>query len=334
MCPVNLNAEPQKMKQGTKYFLFVSFVLVLTACQREDKRASEIAKIPVNIEISRFDLEFDRATPDSLVVLKGKYPYLFPESTPDSVWIAKMRDTLQQQLADEVQKAFGNFDEVEKGINRLFQHIKYYYPKTTVPKVVTLISSVDYENRVVLTDSLLLIGLDNYLGKDHFFYKGLSNYIALGLDKQYLLSDVASAFAKKVNQYPRNRSFLSRMVYYGKELYVKDRLLPDISDAQKIGYTPEQMQWAEDNEEQMWRYFIERELLYSTDSKLDKRFLDPAPFSKFGLELDNESPPRLGRYMGWQIVRAYMEKNDVTLQQLLTLPADEIFKKSNYKPKR
>jgi uncharacterized protein YjaZ len=110
--------------------------------------------------------------------------------------------------------------------------------------------------------------------------------------------------------------------------------LPSVTDAQKIGYSQEEMDWAKANEEQMWKYFVERELLYSTDSQLDRKFLDPAPFSKFGLELDNESPGRLGRYMGWQIVRAFMEKNPVGLQQLLDMPADEILKKSNYKPRK
>ena len=145
---------------------------------------------------------------------------------------------------------------------------------------------------------------------------------------------MASAFSKKVLTYPRNRTFLSRMVYYGKELYLKDRLLPFISDAQKIGYSNEELEWAKANEEQMWRYFVESELLYSTDSALDRKFLDPAPFSKFGLELDNESPGRLGRYTGWQIVRAFMENNPISLQQLLEMPADEILKESNYKPRK
>jgi uncharacterized protein YjaZ len=88
------------------------------------------------------------------------------------------------------------------------------------------------------------------------------------------------------------------------------------------------------NEEQIWRYFIERELLYSTENGLDARFLAPAPFSKFRLELDSESPDRLGSYVGWQIVRAFMAKNSVTLQQLINLPAEEVFKQSNYKPKK
>ena len=146
---------------------------------------------------------------------------------------------------------------------------------------------------------------------------------------------MASAFAKKVNSYPRNRSFLSRIIYYGKELYVKDKLLPTQTDAQKINYLAEEYDWAQANEEQIWRYFVENELLYSTDSSLDRKFLDPAPFSKFGLELDSESPARLGRYLGWQIVRAFADKNPkVELNELLQLSADDIFQQSNYKPRR
>src|SRR5690606_14408812 len=197
----------------------------------------------------------------------------------------------------------------------------------------TLVSDVRYQERVILTDSLLLIGLDNYLGSDHRFYGGLQRYIAASLERDFLLSDVASAFSKTVVHYPSDRSFLAKMVHYGKELYLKDRLLPDASDAQKIGYTQEELAWAMANEEQMWRYFVERDLLYDTATDLERKFLDPAPFSKFGMELDIESPGRLGRYTGWQIVRAFMERNPVGLEDLMALPGDEIFKRSNYKPR-
>ena len=111
--------------------------------------------------------------------------------------------------------------------------------------------------------------------------------------------------------------------------------MPFHTDAQKITYSEDQLQWARLNEEPMWRHFIEEELLYSTDNKLNQRFLDPAPFSKFGLELDSESPGRLGRYIGWQIVRSFMAKNDnISLNQLLGMPAEDIFKGSNYKPSK
>ena len=156
----------------------------------------------------------------------------------------------------------------------------------------------------------------------------------MGLNKQFLTADVAGSFAKRVVPRPRDRNFLSQLIYYGKELYLKDKLIPFNTDAQKIGYSPEQIGWAEANEEQIWRYFVSNELLYSTDNKLSRRFLDPAPFSKFNLEFDSESPGRIGRYMGWQIVRAFMDKNKLRLQQMLNLSEEEIFKKSNYKPNK
>lgn len=308
--------------------------LLWVSCAEEDVISQKIARIPVAMQVLRFDREFAAAAPSDLPALKGRYPYLFPSRYPDSVWVAKMQDSLQKVLLSEVGKSFENADEITSDLERFYKHVLYYFPQQQVPKVVTVTSDVDYANRIILTDTLLLIALDNYLGKEHRFYEGLDRYIATGLEQQFLLSDVAGAFAKKMIPPPDERTFLARMIYYGKELYLKDRLIPFVTDAQKIGYTEEELAWAEANEEQIWRYFIERELLYSTDNQLGPRFLDPAPFSKFGLELDSESPGRLGRYMGWQIVRAFMDKSELGLNQLLQLPSDELFRRANYKPKK
>ena len=79
---------------------------------------------------------------------------------------------------------------------------------------------------------------------------------------------------------------------------------------------------------------MERELLFETDSELYTRFLYPAPFSKFYLQLDNESPAQLGQYLGWQIVRQYMERNEVGLEEMIRTDSQTIFNKSNYKPKK
>ncbi len=319
---------------GKPIFIILLISALLFGCGDTNKAAAEIDKIDVNLKINRFDREFAKADPEDIPILKNKYPYLFPAQYADSVWVVKLKDSLQKELLSEVDQRFSDFSEEEQDLELLFKHIKYYFPEYKVPQVVTVTSDVSYNSRVILTDSLLLIGLDNYLGADHKFYKSFSNYIAAELDKQYLVSDVAGAFAKQVVPKPKDRSFLARMIYYGKELYVKDKLAPFISDAQKINYSEEQLAWAHANEEQVWRNFIEQEHLYSTDNKLGQRFLDPAPFSKFGLDLDNESPGRVGRFLGWQIVRAFMKKNEISLQQMLKLPAEEIFKKSNYKPEK
>tara|TARA_R110002074_G_scaffold398112_1_gene589561 strand:- start:111 stop:341 length:231 start_codon:yes stop_codon:yes gene_type:complete len=76
-------------------------------------------------------------------------------------------------------------------------------------------------------------------------------------------------------------------------------------------------------------------MLFSTDSKLLGRFINPAPFSKFYLEdIDADSPGRLGQYLGWQIVRAYMEQNDVNLKEMLITSTEDIFNNSKFKPRK
>lgn len=314
------------------FYLLVILGLTLIGCENKDKIAEEVNKISLNLKVSRFDNEFANATANDLPNLRIEYPYLFP--APDSVWVAKLQDSLQIELRQEVKTEFADFEIEKADIELLFKYIKYYFPKYPVPHVITVTNDVDYNNRIILADSLLLIGLDNYLGPGHKYYGGLQNYIAQDMNRDFMVSNIASAFANKVVSRPKERSFLAQIIYYGKILYLKDRLMPFHTDEQKITYSQDQLVWARANEESMWRHFIENELLYSTDNKLSQRFLDPAPFSKFGLELDNESPGQLGRYLGWQIVRSFMDKNEVSLQQLLNLSAEDIFKKSNYKPSK
>ncbi|MBT8297180.1 MAG: gliding motility lipoprotein GldB [Maribacter sp.] len=313
-------------------YIVLLLTVILTGCGNEDKVAQEVQNIPLELRVSRFDIKFADAIADDIPQLRKEYPYLFP--APDSVWVAKLQDSLQKELREEVKAEFIDFDKETADIELLFKYIKYYFPKYNVPRIITVTNDVDYKNRIILADSLLLIGLDNYLGSGHKYYGGLQNYIAQDMDRDFMVSNIASAFANKVVSGPKERTFLAQIIYFGKILFLKDKLMPFHTDAQKITYSQDELLWAQANEEPMWRYFIENELLYSTDNKLSQRFLDPAPFSKFGLELDNESPGQLGRYLGWQIVRSFMNRNDISLQQLLNLSAEEIFKESNYKPNK
>ena len=55
------------------------------------------------------------------------------------------------------------------------------------------------------------------------------------------------------------------------------------------------------------------------------RFLEPAPFSKFYLQLDNESPGKVGRWIGWQIVRYYHKNNpEISLKKLIKTSSQEL----------
>lgn len=341
LAPVKIKPEKlilkiiyQILRMTTRCVIFTLFTLCLISCKEGSSVNKEIAEIDLELKVLRFDRDFATATAEDLPDLKVKYPYLFPEQYPDSIWLRKMQDTVQIALLEEVDVVFEDFEEEEAELELLLKHLTYYFPDLVPPKVVTITSDVDYNNRVILADSLLLLGLDNYLGQDHRFYRGISRYISRDFDKKYLVSDVASAYANMKIGFPTDRTFLSQMIFYGKILYMKDLWMPGWADTEKIHYSEEELAWAEANEEQIWRYFIEREYLYSTDQGLLPRFLEPAPFSKFRLELDSESPGRVGRYIGWMIVRSYMDKNDTDPLKMLSTTEDVIFKNSGYKPKK
>ena len=315
-----------------KHLLPIALVLFLS-CNR-----TKYPVVPpsVKVEVLRMDSIFFNTPAEKFPQLKAKYPLFFPEATSDKEWIEKQHDTLERELFTETAKAIGNFSQQKEQIERICDHVKYYFPQFTPPKVVTLISDVDYLSRVIYADSLLLIGADNYLGSKHRFYMDLDGYIAQELDLKYLPTDVALAFAQAIIPSPRNATFLDTMLYEGKVLYLAQRFLPTTPQRDLLKYSREKYQWAEANEAQIWRYFVENQLLYSTDKKVLNRFIDIAPFSKFYLELDSESPGGIGRYIGLNIVTQYMEKlpENTPLRDLLTVSNDELFKKANYKPKK
>lgn len=319
-----------------KYILiFSSIILTVFSCKNESRLENSIAKINLDAHIERFDLLFAEINNENLPKLKQAYPFMFSEKYQDSFWIEKAQDTLQKQLFSEVAKTFLNIDETELEIESLFNHLKYYFPEFHTPRIIATTSDVDYRNPIIVTDTIVIIALDTYLGSHHKFYENIPKYLRENLKKEQIVVDLATEYAKKYIYQQSSKTFLDELIYFGKQLYFKDVVIPFKTEGERIGYTKEQLDWAIANESYIWRYFVERELLFSTDAKLASRFITPAPFSKFYLEdIDTESPGRLGQYIGWQIVRAYMQQNEVSLKDMLIKSPEEIFNNSKFKPRK
>ncbi len=317
-----------------KIVLLILYTFIFTSCKNEKKLDISVSHIQIDITVNRFDVDFYATTEKTLPKTKKKYPLLFPINTPDSIWLAKIKSKDEQELFAETQKIFLSFDDEKQELTSLFKHIKYYYPQFKFPKVITMLTNLDYENRVVYADSLLLVSLDAYLGKEHPFYGDYPKYIKENNHKKHIVVDVANTFIAKQFLPNLNRTFLGKIIYEGKKMYFLDAYLPQKTDKEKIGYSKEKLAWALANEEQVWKYFIEKKLLDSTNKELSKRFIDVAPFSKFYLSEDNNSPGRIGLWLGWQIVRSFMKENTISLQELLKITALDLLRKSKYKPKR
>ena len=314
--------------------LTILSVLIVLSCSKEKKSLVDVRNIQTKTVVKRFDQEFYTIQPENLNELKTEFPYLFPQPNPDSVWVNKMQNKDELALFEESQKLYADFSSEEEQLDNLFKHIKYYYPQFNEPKTITILTNVDYENNVVLADSLLFISLDIFLGKDSEIYDNFPDYVKQNYTKDHLIVAVAEKFVARFIPPSSNNNLISRMIQEGKKLALTHAFLPSISEHEIIGYTEDQLIWADLSETEIWKYFVQNEMLYNSDTQLAERFIDEAPFSKFFLEIDQESPGRIGIWFGWQIVKSYLKNNKVPLQKVMLMDNEEIFNNSKYKPKK
>jgi len=316
-----------------KNFLWVLLIMLnILSCTDTTKINPDIAATEIDFELARFDVALANATIEGIAGLKSEFPYFFSGRFNETYWEAKMKDTLQKEIESQVDSVFREIDDLTLDLETLFKHIHYYFPETTIPKTVTVATDVDYRNKVILADSLLFVSMATYLGEDHYFYNGIARFHTKNFRKEQIVVDVAHAFAKAQTPPPQSTQFIEQIVYEGKLLYLMKQFLSETPEHEVFSYTEDELNFALENEMNIWEYFVSKELLFSTDRKLSSRFIDPAPFSKFYLDLDNETPGRIGRYIGYKIVASYMTTNNVPLRTLLIQEGTTLFNNSKYKP--
>ncbi len=316
-------------------------VLLLVSCSK-NKLDVNVSNIDAPVEIKRFDLAFYEIDANNfekeLPNIATTYPAVFKLSnfsTED--WKNQYNDDYYKDIYTEVKKSLADFSNQEEALEVVFKHFKYYYPERTIPTVYTYLSGMDFELPVLYLDTVLFIATDDFLGPNTPLYNTLPNYLAEDYSKKYIATEVAKEIGKTLNKPAEgNSTLLDDMIYHGKLLYFTDAMMPKVDDHIKIQYTAEEIKWCKENEYYMWAELVEQQLLFSKKNTEKQRFITPAPFSKFYLQIDNESPGRIGQWLGWQIVRKYMEKNkDVTLQELMNNNSSEtILKNSKYKPSK
>jgi len=161
---------------------------------------------------------------------------------------------------------------------------------------------------------------------------GIPKYKTQNMVPQKIVPDVFYAWA--ITEFPFNENtnnLLSNMVYQGKLLYFTEAMNPNLPDSIIIGYTSQQLNWCKQNEANMWAYLAEKRLLYNSERLELRKYIGDGPFTN---TFSHESPGRTGVWLGWQIVRSYMNKNHSTsLNDLMEMNnAQEILNNSAYFP--
>ena len=292
----------------------------------------ESNKSTVDLDIHRFENEFYNSNEENLDLLIKKYPYLFPKQFPIETWNSFLKYCIRLSIYKKSSSIFDDFEIISKEISQVFLKFEEIFPEFKKPKVITLNSLSKYEERIIYVDSLLLISLDSYLGKS--FYTELPDYISLNMSKEYISNDIAEKISQSFVYKPNDRSLLAEMIYHGKILFLIKHLTPLNKNYIKFHSSLKKINWAEENEYNIWSFFIENNLLFNTRNDLKSRFIYFSPFSKFNLDIDKDSPGSIGKWLGYKIVNSYMKNNDISLTQLAREDFYKIFNKSKYKPRK
>ena len=341
----------KKINEYPKLMLLCLFVFAgLYSCQ-PDKFKVDVSEIKVDAKIMRLDrdiLDVNKQDPEAAFsLLQKKYGGFFDiylryiisvGETGQPGTIQRLRQFLNdpgvQDLFRETQTKFTSLDDLEAELESALKHYAHYFPEKVVPKPVAFVSGLNYA--IITTDSSLGIGLDMYLGPDFKAYEsiGLPRYKINKMKPEYIAVDCIRGMAQSEwAQDTVPREFLSQMVYQGKMYYFMKSLLPEKKDEDIIQFSKQQLDWCTENENRIWAFFIENNLIYSTDAIEFLKFINDGPSTN---GFPAEAPPMLGSWVGWQIVRAYMKNSpEVSLEGLMAeTDVQKILRVSKYKPRK
>ena len=338
-----------------KTYFFICIVLIFSvlcfSCKNKKRfeiSSAELKKTESQLRIIRFDSAIiNLNTANAVACLKNlaeKYPAIYENyfsmleiDAADTAFSAEMMrnlltDTTYAKINLAVARTFKNIAPIEKKMASVYTYFKTYFPDIQMPALFFFVSGC---NSSILTfRGYIGIGTDWYLGDNYFdFYKKLSyEYLVQNMQPQSIPVDITLSLLK--GSFPFNSEsnrLIDNILYQGKLLYFLSVMLPDESDENIAGYTAEQLGWCKKYSREIWASIIDQKHLFSSDYKLIREYTGDAPFTT---PISQESPGRVGNWIGWQIVKSYMENNtEVTLRELAyDNDFQKILEKSKFKP--
>lgn len=335
--------------------LALIFVVILGSCGG-GVRNPDVKGITVSLQSQRLDQDLAHIDTTNLAAslgsLKTKYPgfldfYLDTimgfgikgNYDPASPGISQgLRPFLSHKdirgLFDTVNKHFPNVKSIENELVDGFRYLKHYHPGYHVPRLVFLVTGLNQWSVFTVDTSFIGIGLDMYLGESYPFYQAVQipDYVIRKCSPVYIPANVFQAIHRDRHPFVmEERTLLDMMIQRGKEQYFLSKVLPDAPDTIRFGFTGKQMDWCQANEEQVYNFFIQDNLLYQTNWQKVLRYVNDGP-NAAGMPKD--SPGNIGTWLGWRVVCAFMDKHpDLTMDDLFNYTdAVRLLREAHYKP--
>lgn len=292
--------------------------------------------------------DFEAFTKEYPAFSKLYFNQILPISTEGSdtisfhKWQEFSRDSGYISLENDVRKMYPNTTVIQKELDAMYAQIRRHFPKIQPANIYPLISEFGYQTFIFEDDNGkdgVGIGLDMFMGQT-MNYKmiapdntNFSDYITRSWNKDHIARKVTNIYIDELLGPPAGHKMLDLIIHNGKALYLAQTFLPEAQDSVIIEFTQKQLDWCRHSELAMWSFFIDNNLFYESNPSKIGKYVNPAPTSP---NMPQESPGRTGDYIGWQIVKAYMDRYpDTSLEQLIQMKDSQmIMEKSKYKPRQ
>ncbi|WP_299230451.1 gliding motility lipoprotein GldB [uncultured Bacteroides sp.] len=316
-----------------RYILIIILsLLVLSACR--DDRQEDFFLSEGRLKIHRYDrLQFEASALNSFTSLQ-KMNMNFPHATKlliedvlalGSVNDEKINDRLCAYYSDtslvnlmlDVEDKYKDLGSFEKDLTKGFLYLKKRMSSFPIPVVYSQISALNQS--VVVSDSLIGISLDKYMGEDYPMYKRYYyNYQRVSMNPDRIVPDCLSFYLLSLYPFPwdrNHRTLFDLMMYRGKIAWITEKALGSEELGTKVlGYNDMQLEWCRKNKKQFIEWVNKANHLESTDPMIIRSYLQPMP----NRILNEDVPPMIGIWLGMQYIDEYMKKNPgVTFEELL-----------------
>lgn len=336
--------------------LFV-IAIFISACSCNSKKNYEVdvSNIKVDFKTERFDKEFislahltNEDVPMAIRNLHDKYDDFFQfyvqdilsmnygvdtsNQLTDSI-LAFLKNPYYQSVFDTTISVYKNLDDINSKLNEAFKHYRFYFPQVHIPTIVYYLNG---PRAFTYGDSLLAIGLDNYMGADFWFYHTVQppipQFLIRRLRKEYIVPNAMEVMGTNLFPYRDDgKKLIDEMIYKGKLNYLLQHILPQTEDSLITGFSQNELNWLDENETEVWKFYLKNNLLYETDPMIFKKYIGDAPNTS---GMPPEAPGNTGSWLGWKIVQKFMKENPkYNLENLmLETDAQKILTLSKYKP--
>ncbi|MGB3181452.1 MAG: gliding motility lipoprotein GldB [Cyclobacteriaceae bacterium] len=331
--------------------LFTCIVLGMYSCGDKEttdecREQPDISGIEMNVDIERLDKAiFESESPEELgqvlqnnPVLTGYYlpePAMASDTSVLKDVLSMIRDESLDTLYREVGEMLGNAEQLEGEYEEAFKNYKSFVPSFNPPEVKTMLTGMAGYADLYVSDSLILVGADYFLGPGATYRPvNTPEYLQRRYSPEYIVPSSVLFLSKNLNAANQSdKTLLADMIYYGKSYYFLSRVMPCLADSTLLGYTRKEIEGTRFNRQQIWKHFIDNDLLYETNHFIKTKYTGERPKT---FEVSNDAPGRVGIWLGLDIVREYMRNNpEVTVSQLMKNDkVQEIFEKSRYRPVR